>query len=363
MSVVTSDPLQFHWSMPVGGLQKEGSGEREIGSYDIEEMVEFAQKAEALGIEQLLLAVGFHCPDPFTYVGTLIRATKKIKFLLAYRAGTVSPTTFVQMVNSLSALGDNRLTLNLLAGISPVEQKYYGDHLAKDDRHTRLDEFIGICQQYWQTEAPVDSKGTYYDIEQGQLHIGYCNRASQSPEIFLSGNSDVTMNCAIERQITWLRYSDTVDNIAEAIKPAVAAGIGVGLRMSTIVRENKADVMTKIDEMMRGVDEEWAAVVADFMKTVDSTAVKAVANIAEQAEGDWVDEMIWSGAVRFRGGPSLAMAGTPEEVANYIMRYKAAGVTAFILSGWTQLEEMEYFSKLVIPLIRAKEQALLAIAA
>ncbi len=358
MTTSSDIPLRFHWSFPVVSQQK-ASDARPVGTLDIDEMISVAKKAEALGIEQLLVGVGFHTPDSFVYLATLIRETKKVKFLLAYRAGSISPTTFVQMVNTLSTFGDNRVTLNLLAGISPVEQKYYGDHLAKDERLTRLDEFIDVCQQFWLTEKPVDHKGTYYDIEQGQLHIGYNNTQRDMPETYLSGNSLDSMQCAIERKVSLLRYSDTVEKIADKIKPAVEAGVSVGLRMSTIVRETKAEVQAKIDDMMDGVDEEWAGTVAEYMKTCDSTAVHDVFNIAKEAKGDWVDDLIWTGAVRFRGGPSLALAGEPEQVADYIMQYKSVGVTDFILSGWPQPLEMEYFCTLVLPLIRAKEQALL----
>ncbi|WP_299003203.1 LLM class flavin-dependent oxidoreductase [uncultured Shewanella sp.] len=351
-----NEEVRFLWSIPVGGEQKEASSSRKIG-FNLEGMIDYAQRAEAMGIEQLLLGVGFHCPDPIAYVGSLIRATSKIKFLLAYRAGTVAPTTFVQIINTLSSLGEDRLSLNMLAGISPTEQRYYGDHLQKEHRQQRLDEFVGVCCRFWQNNGlPVDHKGEFYHIEQGQLHTPYCNQKRSMPELFVSGNSAKSMKIAADHNATWLRYSDTVDNIAVDIKSAVKAGVKVGLRMSVIVRPTREEAQQKIAEMMSGADEQWAEVIKNFASTCDSTAVKSVFDIANEASNDWADPYIWTGAVPFRGGPSLALVGTPDEVADYIMRYKSAGVSVFLFSGWPQLEEMDLFTSLVIPKVRERER-------
>ena len=40
------------------------------------------------------------------------------------------------------------------------------------------------------------------------------------------------------------------------------------------------------------------------------------------------------------------------------MEYKAAGVTQYIISGWPKKEEMLFFGKEIIPLVREKEQTL-----
>ena len=52
----------------------------------------------------------------------------------------------------------------------------------------------------------------------------------------------------------------------------------------------------------------------------------------------------------------MALVGTPEEVASTIMEYNEVGISQFILSGWPKLDEMVYFGKEVLPLVRAKER-------
>jgi alkanesulfonate monooxygenase SsuD/methylene tetrahydromethanopterin reductase-like flavin-dependent oxidoreductase (luciferase family) len=114
-SKMNAQPARFMWNVPVGGsLPPDSAGVRSVFQFDVDELIRYAQSAEEMGIEQLLLGVGYHCADAFTYVGSLVRATKRIKFIIAYRAGMMAPTTFVQMLNSLSAFGDGRITVNMV---------------------------------------------------------------------------------------------------------------------------------------------------------------------------------------------------------------------------------------------------------
>lgn len=350
-----TQPARFMWNVPVGGnTAKHDTGIRSIFAFDVDELIRYAQRAEEMGIEQLLLGVGYHCADAFTYVGSLIRATKKIKFIIAYRAGMVAPTTFVQMINSLSGFGEDRVSINMVAGISPVEQKYYGDYLPKEERQARLDEFLDICNLFWDANGPVNYSGKYYQIENGEIHMGY-DSSSSRPEIMVSGNSENSRLLAAKHNALWMRYSDTAENIAQSAKPCIESGNSMGIRMSVIVRPERQQALDRIEEMLDGTDPKWVKFLGDFMKTCDSQAVNDIVDLAKKAGNSWLNEILWTGAVQIRGGSSLAMVGDPDEVANYIMKYKAGGASTFIMQGWPHLEEMKYFTDLVVPRVRALE--------
>ncbi|WMN61734.1 LLM class flavin-dependent oxidoreductase (plasmid) [Pseudoalteromonas xiamenensis] len=343
----------FMWGVPTCGGQSKAGAAIDLGNFNLPGMIEYVKFAEELGIEGLLMGVGYHTPDPIAIVGQILASTKKMKMMVAYRAGAISPTLFTQMINTLSFQGGERIALNLLAGISPAEQKYYGDFLSHDKRYARLDEFISVCRALWHDDKPVDFKGEHYEIEQGQLSL--CYQGGTQPDLYLSGNSDISQQTAINHGATWLRYSDTAENIAKSAAPALAAGIKVGIRMSVIVRPTREEALAEIDQMMSGADMEWKAFLDDYVKKCDSVAIKSTFELAEKAKNDWLNDVLWTGAIPFRGGPALALVGSPDEVANYIMEYKRAGVSTFLFSGWPQLQEMEYFAKLVIPKVRELE--------
>jgi len=61
------------------------------------------------------------------------------------------------------------------------------------------------------------------------------------------------------------------------------------------------------------------------------------------------------------GSSAITLVGTPAELAQAFLGYKAIGITQFIISGWPKLEEMVIFGREVISLIRSAERRLCAI--
>ena len=117
----------------------------------MEGWVHFARHAEEAGIDSVLISFSRYEPDPFLVSCALGQATKKLKFIIAYRSGLMQPTTFVQQINTLSGLIGGRLSLNIVAGSSTLEQHGYGDFLAHDERYARAEEFLAVCHAFWRS--------------------------------------------------------------------------------------------------------------------------------------------------------------------------------------------------------------------
>ena len=49
--------------------------------------------------------------------------TKRVTLMVTCRSGLLSPTLFVQQVNTLSALTNGRGSINMVAGHTPSEQR------------------------------------------------------------------------------------------------------------------------------------------------------------------------------------------------------------------------------------------------
>jgi alkanesulfonate monooxygenase len=93
-----------------------------VGIPSIDTLARFCRHAEECEIESLLTAFGFHRPDPLVLASALGMLTSRIKFMVAIRSGVMSPTLFVQQVNSISTITDGRICLKIVAGHTPVEQ-------------------------------------------------------------------------------------------------------------------------------------------------------------------------------------------------------------------------------------------------
>jgi len=350
--------LRFHWRLPHGG---ETSGhtraaqvKREIGLPDLAAQINFCRHAEQCGIDSLLTDFGSAKPDSILLAAALGLATEKIKFIVAYRSGLLAPTTFVQQLNTLSALINGRFSLNIVAGYSPEEQRSYGDFLSHDERYERTDEFLAICHAFWQDDGAVNFKGKYYQIENGKLNTPFVSEERRAPEIFIGGSSSPAQALAIKHGSCWMRLADTPDKLQPSVAPILATGTEAGLRLSIIARPTRAEAVRAAYAMVAGLDtaERAPEKEKDFVRRSDSLSINATYQLAET---EWLSPYLWTGAVRSHGAPSIALVGAPEEVATAIMEYQRIGISQFILAGWPKLDAMIFFGREILPLIRRKE--------
>jgi alkanesulfonate monooxygenase len=351
-------PLRFHWRLPhggetVGAARIEQANLPAIGLPDLVAQLPFCRRAEECGIDSLLTDFGFAKPDPILLAAALGLGTEKIKFIVAYRSGLLSPTTFVQQLNTLSSLINGRFSLNIVAGYSPEEQRSYGDFLSHDERYERTDEFLSICHSFWRREGEVNFTGKYYWVENGKLSTPFVSSNRNSPEIFIAGSSAPARKLAVRQGTCWMRLGDAPANLRADTLEISRQGIDVGLRLSVIARPTRQEAIEAANALV--ADFEIKAKEKQFVQSTDSKSIKATYDLAQQ---EWLTPYLWTGAVRSYGTTAIALVGSPEDVAAGIMEYQQIGVSQFILSGWPKLESMTYFGKEILPIIREKEMKL-----
>jgi alkanesulfonate monooxygenase len=352
--------LRFHWRLTQGG-ERPGASRAfqaslaETGLPDVEQQIQFCRCAEESGIDSLLTDFGWSKPDSILLAAALGMATEKIKFIVAYRSGLMCPTTFVQQLNTLSALIHGRLSLNIVAGHSPQEQRYYGDFLSHDERYERTEEFLAVCHAFWRRDGDVNFNGKFYQIENGKLNTPFISDERTFPELFIAGNSPPAQQLAITQGSCWMRLADTPERLQPSIRPVLAAGKEVGLRCSIIARPTRQEAVRAAYALVQSVDVTFKdrEKEKEFIQKSDSVGLSLT---HELAETEWLAPWLWTGAVRSHGAPAIALVGTPDEIASAVMEYKRIGVSQFIISGWPKLEEMIFFGREILPLIRSQEQ-------
>ena len=348
--------LRFHWSMSSAGEKLRGAKSRaaQSGIPNLSSYIELCTRAEECGIESLLTAFGFHRPDPIVLATVLGMMTEKIKFMVAVRSGVFCPTLFVQQVNTVSALINGRICLNVVAGHTPVEQRSYGDFLEHDERYQRTDEFLSVCKAFWRQEE-VNFDGQYYKIERGKLNTPFVSNDRSYPEIFLGGNSVLAEKLAISHADCLWRLPDTPGALRECIRPIVETGTEVGLLVSMIARPSHAQAVEDAYSMLEGLGKKPKQTHQEFAKKSDSIAFRSTFGLAESTGSDWLSPNLWVGAVPYLGAPAIALVGSAAEVASAILEYKEIGVSQFLFMGWPDIEEMTFFASEVLPIVRAKE--------
>jgi alkanesulfonate monooxygenase len=354
--------LRFHWRLLQGGetvgvTRATASSQCATGLPDLERQIEFCRQAEESGIAGLLTDIGAAKPDPILLAAGLGLATERIEFIVAYRSGMTFPTTFVQQLNTLSALVNGRVSLNIVAGHSSVEQRYYGDYLSHHERYARTKEFLAICRAFWKNSVPVNFRGKYYCVEGGKLNTPFKSPHRSYPEIFIAGGSDEARNLAVSQGTLWMRLADTPENLKESIAPVLAAEKEVGLRMSIIGRASREEAVRAAYRLVTGLDPSSRDNEKERRFTLASDSV-SIAKTYALAKDEWLNPRLWTGAVRTHGAPAVALVGSYDEVARALIDYAQVGVSQFILSGWPKLDEMILFGKEILPRVRKLEAGL-----
>jgi alkanesulfonate monooxygenase len=322
------------------------------GIPDLNAHLEFCRTAEDCQIESLLTAVGFHRPDPIALAAALGVLTSKIKFMVACRSGLLSPTTFVQQVNTVSVLTQGRICLNVVGGHTPEEQRYYGDFLGHDERYQRTDEFLTICHGFWSGAPEVTFQGKHFHIEKGKLNTPFLY--GLGPEIYVGGASPSAIELAVKHASCFWTLPAGPEELFPRILDVLRAGVEVGLLVSLIARPSRPEAVAAAHSMLESLGNTPKKAHKEFAQRSDSVAFGSTLALAER-KPEWRTNCLWSGAVPYLGAPAIALVGSFEEVAEALWEYKQAGITQFLFMGWPDLEEMKSFSQEILPRLRARE--------
>ncbi len=354
-------PLRFTWSVPgsAGGKGIRGATERAqtSGLPDVGMHVEFARSAEEAGMDSVLVPIGFYRADPVTMAAVMGAETSTVKYMLATRSGIVSPTYFVQQVNTLSALTKGRVCINSVAGHSPEEQRFFGDLLPHDERYRRTEEFWAVCHALWDAKEPVDFDGAYYRIRDAQIGVPFRSDERTRPEIYLGGSSSEAQRVAIAQADCHLRFADAPERLAASVAETLRGGIEVGLVISVIVRPTRQEAVRAAHDLIAAAGEQARDVQRKFRARTDSVGYATTHAMAETESGKsgWLTPQLWVGAVPYLGPTAISLVGSPEDIADGLFEFRRIGISQFIFQGRPDLETMIAFGRDVLPIVRARE--------
>ena len=354
--------LRFHWMMPKGGevgmktAQETSRVATTLASSpaalpDMEGWVRFARCAEEAGIEGVLLSFSRYEPDTIFVACAMGQATEKLKFIIAYRLGLMQPPTFVQQINTLSGFIDGRLSLNIVAGSSAIEQRGYGDYLDHDERYARAEEFLSVCHSFWANNGEVNFSGKYCRIDKGKIFTPFQSPDRSEPEIYVSGHSEQAQHLAMTQATCYLRLIDTPEKLRPIVKTFRDKGVEVCLRLCVICRPTMDEAVLAMQALLP--PEEIEKQERKILSSSDSKTLQDALSAADNV--GWMSQNLTAGLVPFYGSSAITLVGTPQALARAFLEYKEIGVTQFIIAGWPKLEEMVIFGREVLPLVRDAE--------
>lgn len=373
--------LRFHWFLPttgdgrtlVGGGHSipkgvgrppadQGGTANRFRPPDIDYLAQIARSAEQLGFEGVLTPTGTWCEDAWLVTAALIRETSRLKFLVAFRPGLISPTLAAQMAATYQRISGGRLLLNVVTGGESTEQRRFGDHLAHAERYARTDEFLSIVRGAWSGEA-YDFDGKHYQVE-GAL---VAQPPDPVPELYFGGSSDAAGPVAARQVDVYLTWGEPPAQVAEKIvwirRLAEEQGrtLRFGIRLHTITRDTAEDAWAEADRLLDGIDPAEVAKAQQALSASDSVGQRRMRALHEgfRSGGGTRKELevapnLWAGVGLVRGGAGTALVGSHRQVADRIEEYAELGIEEFILSGYPHLEEAYWFGEGVLPELRRR---------
>lgn len=353
--------LKFHWFLPTNG----GDGRHVVGGghgvsagasgrpADVAYLTQVARAAEDNGFAAALTPTGAWCEDAWLSTAMLSQTTQRLKFLVAFRPGLISPFLAAQMAGTFQNLTEGRLLLNVVTGGESHEQRMFGDHLDKDARYARCDEFLEIVRRLWAGET-VDFHGEHLHVEAATLG----QIPDPVPEIYFGGSSPAAGVVAAKHADVYLTWGEPPAAVAEKIAwiRGLAAeqgrSIRFGIRMHTITRDTAGEAWAEADRLLAGIDPATIAKVQQGLRRSESEGQRRMLDLHHGRTDDLeIHPNVWAGVGLVRGGAGTALVGSHKQVADRIAEYASLGIEEFVLSAYPHLEGAYWFGEGVLPIL------------
>jgi alkanesulfonate monooxygenase len=358
--------LAFHWFLPTYGDSRNlvvgghGTSMRGDRPATLRYLRQICAAAEDNGFEAVLTPTGLWCEDAWLTTAMLIEATERVKFLVAFRPGLLSPTLAAQMAGTFQRHSDGRLLLNVVTGGEPHEQLAYGDSLDKRSRYARTAEFLHVVRQLWTSREPVTFAGDHIQVEGALLN----NPPDPVPPVFFGGSSKDAGPVAAKYSDVYLTWGEPPAAVGEKLDwirglaaQAIPAGRAVqfGLRVHVITRDTSEQAWAEADRLLAAVDPADVERVQASLARSESEGQRRMLQLHGGSSSRLVvAPNLWAGVGLVRGGAGTALVGSHAEVAERLAEYAQLGISHFILSGYPHLEEAYWFGEGVLPLLERK---------
>ncbi|MHC1561437.1 LLM class flavin-dependent oxidoreductase [Actinomycetospora sp. C-140] len=355
--------ITAHWFLPTygdsrglvgGGHGVATTAADAVRPAEIGYLAQIARAAETVGFEGALTPTGAWCEDAWLTTAMLVAESERLKFLVAFRPGVLSPTLAAQQAATFQRHSQGRLLLNVVTGGEPAEQRAYGDYLGKDDRYVRTGEFLEVVRRLWAGET-VTLHGEQVHVDEAAL----TRVPDPVPPVYFGGSSPKAGEVAAQHVDVYLTWGEPPEQVREKVEwirgLAAAQGreVRFGIRLHVIARDTSDAAWAQAEQYLRGIPDEMIEKVQAGLSRSESEGQRRMRALhsggAKTAADLEVAPNLWAGVGLVRGGAGTALVGSHTEVADRIAEYHDLGITEFVLSGHPHLEEAYWVGEGVLP--------------
>jgi alkanesulfonate monooxygenase len=318
----------------------------------------YAKSIDVNGFYGALLATSpVNGMDPWITAASLVPLTDRMRFLIAVHPSVYTPTSLAKLATTLDQNSGGRLLLNIVSGHINLEAA--GVHLSHEERYEHTDEFLTVYRRIMSGER-VDFDGKHLKVRGAEA--AFLSLQQPYPPLWFGGASEIAREVAakhIDNYLTWGEPpAETKDLVADVRARAARHGrdIRFGIRLNLIVRDTDEQAWEAAQDMIDHMDEDVVAQVQASAAVQQSLGQQRQSSFHTGAKPKFARELevypnVWSGFGLIRGGPGIALVGSPESVAARIREYHDLGIDSFIVSAYPFAEETYRFGEQVMPLL------------
>lgn len=337
--------MRYGYWLPVfGGWLRNVSDEKMEATWSYAKRL--AQRSEEIGFDLTLIAelnlndikgVEAASLDAWSTAAALAAVTEQIELMVAVRPTFHLPALLAKQAANIDHISNGRLTLNVVSSWWADEARQYGVAFEQhDDRYARTSEWLDVLDGVWKQDH-FSYSGKYYRVENNVLEPKPV--AKPRPMLYAGGESPAAKELIAEKCDAYLMHGDPPERVAEKVadmrcqrEKHALPPLKFGVSGYAIVRETEKEAQ---DELQRITDvHHSAAGYANYQQWLAGTQLEQQVSLQDYS-------------VSNRGLRS-GLVGTPEQVAEKLAAFEAAGVELVLLQFSPQLEEMERFGEAVI---------------
>jgi alkanesulfonate monooxygenase len=316
-----------------------------------------ARAAEQSGFDAALTPTGTWCDDSWITCAALSQQTERLRFLVAFRPGSIHPTLAAQQVATFQRHTGGRLLLNVVTGGNDVEQRRFGDDLDKDARYARTDEFLTILRGAWSGE-PFSFRGSHLWAD-GATALA----VDQQPDIYFGGSSEAALRVAAKHAdvyLTWGEPPPQLEQHLEQVRRLAEEAprereLRHGIRLHVVSRDTAERAWADAEALIADADDRAITEAQTKMTHASATGQQRMQALHGGNRADLeVYPNLWAGPGLLRGGAGTALVGSHAQVADRIAEYHELGIDEFIFSGYPHVEEAYAFGEGVLPVLRER---------
>lgn len=346
--------MRYGYWMPVfGGWLRNVEEENMEASWSY--VKKLAQRSEEIGFDLSLVAElnlndikGVDAPslDAWSTAAALAAVTSTLELMVAVRPTFHNPALLARQAANIDRIGGGgRLSLNVVSSWWAGEAKKFGVEFDEhDDRYARTSEWLGIVKKLWR-EDHFSVSGDYYSIDDAVVQP----KPVKNPVIYAGGESEKAKDTIARQCDAYVMHGDEPSRIKEKIDDMQRRRETLGLPPMiygvagyTIVRDSETEVNKEIRRITNV--KQSAAGYGNYTEWLANTKLEQRVSLEDYS-------------VSNRGLRS-GLTGTPDQIAERIAEFEAAGVDLLLLQCSPQIEEMERFSESVMPKTRLARAAL-----